>query len=522
MTEKIWYPPTIPMNWVTFCVLFLVWGVASWVFLANREKSKEALAEYGLIGLLGALASMLLMTAFSFVPDDWSAVRLAVPLSWLYGYPIYSDINIHPGNAYFYMPFGLVSYLPAVFVGSILKSPNICLFLGWVTTIFLYITPYIIYINKLETNKKKTMTLFLFVVVASISIPSLRYVSTMAHVDAVGFFCIFLAIVFALPLNSCRKISNFHTFSFVVLIIASVFVKQTFWPISLIVFVLYILYYKHAFKITFALSVSLFLFLLAISIYVCGFASFLNFAILAPANAPSVLSVFNSFNEYFNINLPLIVCFIFILVIYRKEFIRDFLRDGMYFWIAFTIVFLVSSALSIYTFTKLGADSNHFAFPSALMLFACIRCFTLISKNVFTWKYIIGIAGTIVIFVFPVVSFVNTYCGWYLWVNSPHKTASKIIKNYPEKNFYFPWQPLSTMIEYNKMYHIDQSIYYEDVNKMNERSYDNIFKFLPKKPFYIPIRPYGADSFLVKKLNAKKVNEISIPELSAWNLYIVD
>jgi hypothetical protein len=75
---------------------FLVWGSLTWVFLGKQE-SKKALAEHGLIGLLGALASMLLLTAFSFVPDDWSACRLSWSGGLLCGYNLYAG-DAGPSN----------------------------------------------------------------------------------------------------------------------------------------------------------------------------------------------------------------------------------------------------------------------------------------------------------------------------------------------------------------------------------------------------------------------------------------
>jgi hypothetical protein len=67
------------------------------------------------------------------------------------------------------------------------------------------------------------------------------------------------------------------------------------------------------------------------------------------------------------------------------------------------------------------------------------------------------------------------------------------------------------------MYHIDQAIFYEEVNGMHSRSPENINMFLPKRPFIIALRPFGAPSFLADKFQSTEIESPqSIPELVKW------
>ncbi len=76
---------------------------------------------------------------------------------------------------------------------------------------------------------------------------------------------------------------------------------------------------------------------------------------------------------------------------------------------------------------------------------------------------------------------------------------------------------MASLLASGKMYHIDQAIFYEEVNGMHSRAEENIDMFLPKRPFIIALRPFGAPSFLADKFQSTKIESLqSIPELLEW------
>jgi hypothetical protein len=512
----MFYPPTIPINILTFLILSLFWGGVSFAYAWKvGDRSRDAWVLHGLTGVLASLSSLLLLTAIGFIPDDWSATRMSVPLSLLYGYPLYSDLASHPANANFYLPFGFLGFLPAAYLGYLFNSPSVCLFLGWATTMLFYFSPFYIFIRRFKLNNKIKLNLFLLCIVITLSTPSLRYVATMIHVDAAGFLCIATALSLTLPISSNAIPSKVD---FVIAGIAlgiSVFIKQTFWPIALVVFILIIFYYRNASKkfiISFFITV---ISCICLIVALFDIRTIWNYAFNAASSAPDGCSVGQSLTAFFNINWPilLVIAFLFCLLFYyRSGSLQRPFKDAVF---GIVIISLCAFPLSVYTFTKLGSDSNHFIFPSALLLFLLLYCLSQILKNIpqnnscFLFVIILSL--------FPSYTYLKTYCGWYLWVNNPHEVAYRVCKKYADHSFYFPWQPMASLLAYGKMYHIDQAIFYEEVNGMHSRSPENINMFLPKRPFIIALRPFGAPSFLADKFQSTEIESSqSIPELLEW------
>jgi hypothetical protein len=240
-----------------------------------------------------------------------------------------------------------------------------------------------------------------------------------------------------------------------------------------------------------------------------------NYAFNAASSAPDGCSVAQSLNAFLNINWPLLLAIsflFFLLFYYQSGSLQRPFKDAI---IGTIIIIFCAFPISIYTFTKLGSDSNHFIFPSALLLFLLIYFLSQIVKNKLNNN--ISFLVVIIVFLFPLFTYIKTYCGWYLWVNNPHEIAYRVCKKYADYSLYFPWQPMASLLASGKMHHIDQAIFYEEVNGMHSRSPENINMFLPKRPFIIALRPFGAPSFLADKFQSTEIESLqSIPELLEW------
>ena len=498
------------MNWVTFCVLFLIWGMLSWVFLGRREKTKESLAEHGLIGLLGALASMLLMTAFSFVPDDWSANRIAVPLSWLYGYPIYSSLEKDPSNCNFYLPFGFAGYLPTALISYLIKSPDICLFSGWVQTLVFYFTPIGILLIRFRNNRTVFATSFLFAVIVSLSSPALRYIATMIHVDAFGLFCIGSAIALITPISESRSQKISFTAAGILLGL-SFFIKQTFIPFTILI-IIWVIYQNRLYAFRFLLSLlSTIISCILLTMIFVDVRLLWLYGFEASSSVPSIRSYYKSLIEFIIISWPIL------LIIAISSFWKKIFTDS---WVAFLLgLGILASIFSIYTYTKAGADVNHFSLP--LYLFLILLLIIFVKQKNINYKITFKVFLCVILLIPQSFLFFKTYCGWFLWVNNSHRIAYQFYKNYPSQEVYFPWQPLSALLAKQVMYHLDQGCAFEEIDNVGYRSVQNQEMHLPSKPFKIAVRPYGAPSYLVEKLSAQPADN-SFKDLEGWRIYNVE
>ena len=137
----MFYPPTIPINFLSFLLLSLFWAGVSFAFSWKvGDRSREAWIFHGLIGLFGGLASLGLLTAVSFIPDDWNACRLSWSGGILCGYSLYSG-EAGPSNGFFYPPVGAWFYIPAAALGLLFKSAQISLFIGWLMSLLCMLLP---------------------------------------------------------------------------------------------------------------------------------------------------------------------------------------------------------------------------------------------------------------------------------------------------------------------------------------------------------------------------------------------
>jgi hypothetical protein len=72
------------------------------------------------------------------------------------------------------------------------------------------------------------------------------------------------------------------------------------------------------------------------------------------------------------------------------------------------------------------------------------------------------------------------------------------------------------------MYHLDQGLLFEKINNVGQRSESNLTNYLPKKPFKIAVRPFGAASFVSESEESEKIPSNNIPDLREWNITIVE
>jgi hypothetical protein len=518
----MFYPPTIPINFVTFLILSLFWGGVSFVFQRNKQdNSKQNWALHGLTGILASLASMLLLTAIGFIPDDWSANRIAVPLSLLYGYPLYSNLNLDPSNCNFYLPLGFLGYMPAAYLGYLFKSPTACLLFGWITTLAFYFIPFILLLYRLKINKEYKAILGLIIIVTTFSISALRYVATMIHVDALGVFLLGSAVVILLPLHEKDFRSNFAFACAGVLLGLSFFIKQTFWPASIIIISLALIFYrKTAYYLIFSLIITFLLVLILLFLSIDTKLVWL-YAFKSSSSVPASMHLTQSLGVFLSSCWPLLLTSVLLGIILFP--LKHRISSNADLIILF-ILSAINIPLSVYTFTKTGADVNHFVIPLYFLIMACICILSKIILNPLIknhLKVFILITG----FMFNttlLINYLKTNCGWYLWVKNPHETAFQFLMQHPEESIYFPWQPLSSLLANGSMHHLDQGLLFEKITNVGQRSESNLASYLPKKPFKIAVRPFGAVSFVSESSKNKKIVSNDFPSLKEWNITIVE
>jgi len=519
----MFYPPTIPINIFSFLILCLFWGgVSYWLSKRSDEPAREKWLFHGLIGVLSSLATLLLLTAFSFVPDDWSAVRMAVPLSLFYGYPLYPDINSNPANCNVYLPLGFLHYLPAAFLGFVLKSPSVCLFLGWITSLVLYFAPLLILIYRLTVEFRYKIILFLLAFIITFSVAPLRYVATMIHVDTLSIFLLGGAICIICPISKLHEPRKYALYIFGVFVSASLFVKQTTIPISFLIWMgAFVVFPKARLKIFLPAFFSFFILCMFFYVFIENkLMWFYCFEIAS--KTPQVLSFLDSSVALVKYNYQLIVLF-FLLLLFQAKIslkpIKATIHSSIFIFLA--PAFIVAILLSIYTFTKWGADSNHFILPSYLLtIFVVIVMSEFITNNKKIHFYV-AMVFAIAFVLLGLKSYLSSYCGWYLWVYNPHELTYQLNLKFPEK-YYFPWQPLGSLLAEGKFYHLDPGLQMDPITNSANYSEEIIKRYMPPCPFFIAVRPFGRESYLAHKLNGLLINTDALPEeLKSWDVYII-
>jgi hypothetical protein len=533
----MFYPQTIPMNFVTFLILSLFWGGVSLALSWKvGDRSRETWIFHGLTGLFGGLASLGLLTAISFIPDDWSACRLSWSGGILCGYSLYSG-EAGPSNGFFYPPVGAWFYIPAAALGLFFKSAQISLFLGWLMSLLCMLLPIVFLLRRAKSGSPSKLSApvdlpcFLVGLCFILALPQLRYLATMVHVDSPAAVFLGISVVLILPLSDSKNYPAKLFLASGSLFSLAAMTKQSVWPIVPVLAVGLVL--SHGWKNTlkFALAGIATLILVAVCFLFSGENFYEAYKMVWhwPMRQASITPIGECFRQLWLLNIPLLAAsavLILILMSKKIKLERNCLKS---------ILFLLALGIwlvpfSILTRTKIGADSNHLALPSLFILMALILLlyqilsFGILNKNAFT-TYALTALSLFLFLSFTFIPYYRIYCGWYLWCNNSHSQALKYemqhqsAETYPR--FYFPWQIFSTLIATGKLYHIDDCLRYEESAGW-KRSKDSFDAFLPPPPFQIATRPFGAPSYICQKIGMQKI----VPEshyskyLPNWTFFI--
>ena len=528
----MFYPPTIPINILTFLLLSLFWGGFSLAFTWKvGDRSRVPFSLHLLTGLFGGLASLGLLTAVSFIPDDWSACRLSWSGGILHGYHLYSG-EAGPSNGFFYPPAGAWVYIPAAAVGLFFKSAQISLFIGWLMSLLCMLLPIYFLLRRAKNSSPSTMSAaaalpcFFVGMGFILALPQLRYLATMVHVDSPAAVFLGISVVLILPLNDSKNYSAKLFLASGSLFSLAAMTKQSVWPVVPVLAIGLFLFYGSKNTLKFALAGIATLTLVAVCLLISGENLYQAYKMIWhwPMRQASITPVWECLRQLWLLNIPLLaasVVLIFILIWRKIKIERNFLKS---------ILFLLALGawlvpFSILTRTKIGADANHLALPSFFILMALILLlhqilsFEILNKNAFHASTLTALPLLIVL-ACAFNPYFKTYCGWYLWCNSSHSQALKYEMHNQSteaySQFYFPWQIFSTLIATGKLYHIDDCLRYEESAGW-KRSEESFYAFLPPQPFQIAMRPFGAPSFICQKIGMQKI----APE-SHYSKYLPD
>lgn len=499
-------------------ILALFWGGVSYC-LGKRsdESAREKWLLHALTGVFGGLASLGLLTAASFIPDDWSACRLSWSAGVLCGYPLYSG-DAGPSNGFFYPPVGAWFYLPAAAVGLISKSVEISLTLGWIMSLICIIFPLVLLLfrsNGSDPSKRFFLAALpcgLTGIGFAFALPQLRYLATMIHVDSPAVLFLALSVVLFLPIGDSKKKLDKRIFFSGVAFAFAAMTKQSIWPLVPVFAIGCIAFYGLKKILIFIAGGIIATFIIIICFYFLGENFYEAYKMIWywPIRQASVTPIVDCILQTWRLNMPLMLSFgaSLLIIKYNQIKIDKTILSSIYFCL---ILGGWSVPFSILTRAKIGADSNHLALPSYFFLMALILILNQILIFTCLEEYkrkslltaVLAQCMIIASLVLPLNSYIKTYCGWYLLLNKFHSQVYnyeflKQVGNQKPK-VYFPWQVFSTLIATGKLYHIDDCLRYEEAAGW-KRSSESLQRFLPDEPFMIATRPFGAPSYLVGKM----------------------
>jgi len=458
-------------------------------------------------------------TALGYIPEDWSALRLAVPLYLLEGFHLYPDFINDPSTCFIYLPAGVWVYLPAAFLGKLMRSSAAYLACGWIETTILFYAPLFILIKRSALSAYNKSFLLIVVSLLAFSAVSLRYIATIVHVDVVGIALAVIPISILIPSQYLKQPSKNQTLFAGVSLALSFFVKQTFVPLDgLILMGLAIscnIRYIRIFYVSGIVTVAI------ASIVLFGtetFDLFWMYTFKSAAGLISIKSMSCSFGDFIQINYPVLLAAgscMFIVAVCSSRDPQGL--GGNAIWMVLLIAVL-SIPIGIYSYTKTGADVNHFAFSIYLFLWLTAYHLIFIFADQSKERMFKFTVPLLIIFLAPhLISYLKSNCGTYLWINNPHKLAEEYCEKNGYDKVYFPWQPLASLLHHH-IFHIEQGFYYEDFTHLGTRTYANQTKYLPGSNLKIAIRPFGDPSYLAKRFNLK-CSEVGISELPGWKIY---
>jgi len=523
----MFYPPTIPINILTFLILSCFWGGVS--FAINRrlgDQSYKAWVLHLATGALGGLASLGLLTAASLIPDDWSACRLSWSGGLLCGYQLYSGES-GPSNGFFYPPVGAWFYIPAAALGLLTKSAQVSLVFGWFMSLLCILLPMAFVLYRARGSVPFDQFLLaalpcIFVGLGfSLALPQLRYLATMVHVDSPALLFLSFSAILILPLCNDEKHLEKRVFLSGVLLAFSAMTKQSAWPLVPVVTGGCLAFHGWKNTLKFLSGGIIATSVIILSFFILGENFYEAFKMVWywPMRQASITPVIDCILQTWNVNFPIICALTIITIVVLVKKIknhRSYLKS-IYFCL---LLGFWAVPFSILTRTKIGADSNHLALPSFFFLIAFILLFYKLLID-FERKSLFSVCvaqfAIVILLSISLVPYYKTYCGWYLWINNPHSQALKYEFQSQSGNsnskLYFPWQVFSTLIATGKLYHIDDCLRYEEAAGW-VRSSKSLKKYLPQAPFKIPLRPFGASSYLVEKMGFQKWEQD--PYFSKW------
>jgi len=507
------------MNLATFSALAGVFGLMGYRTRILQRPDFRRLASAVYFALTAAFASMAIITAIGYIPDDWSANRLTWSGGLFYGYPLYPGEN-GPSNGFFYPPAGAWFYLPASGLGILLRSPIAGLAMGWCMSLACLLTPIILLLHLLNRHHRNRHSEGLLALATAVCIifscPPLRYVATMVHVDAPALLFLGISLVLVLTVSP----SGMRRFQFSgACLVLSAFSKQSVWPLLPLIIAVVIMFHGRPAIFHLLISAMLcFLFLMVVTLASENGLEAFRMIWKLPSHQITITSVSSALRQFFICGLP--VCGLIGILLLTKYLCSsriDYeIRQSS---LLFFILALLMIPFAIFTRLRIGADSNHLAIPFYLALLGCMTILpsrltnllqapSLIPSSIFS-------SGIALLLAASLTPYLSQCCGWYLWSHNPHKEALKYEFS-QRKRTYFPWQIYSMLIAEGKLYHMDDCLRYE-VSAGWKRSEASLRKYFPEEPFQIAIRPFGAPSYTVQEENYKRM--ASEPSLKNWEIY---
>ena len=436
-------------------------------------------------------------------------------MSLLYGCHLYPDLENEPANGYFYMPMGAWAYLPVAIIGKLLKLPTVTLFFGWVMTLVFFFAPIIILIRKLNLTVLWKILIFLLTVLLVFSNAPMTYVANLIHVDAPGICFVMSALVVLLTIEGTNKRTKLSTAAISGILLAlAILTKQTYWPLVALILAWAILTIREikTLLLTFA---GVALLLMGILFFFEKPQLVYQFAIKAALSAPKGVSYTESGMIFLKVTYPLILIEAALLTLATA---RCSIHKHLKSIILLIGAAIVMTPLAIHTFTKVGADTNHFIIPEYLLLLSIIIT---IASTVEVQKdnaFYPMLATGFVLLIACWMLTPGLRAGWSyrFWFNNCADTAFRYdLKHKGE--IYFPWQVLSTLMAEGRMYHIEGGLIFERMFKMRERSNANLKEFLPNKMFKMAVLLPFWPSYLVDQEGL--VETSGSPELPGWAIY---
>jgi len=174
---------------------------------------------------------------------------------------------------------------------------------------------------------------------------------------------------------------------------------------------------------------------------------------------------------------------------------------------------------AILTRMRFGADWNHLSIPSYLALFGCAILLPSLLSRLLNHDRALPLGlfacGTALCLYLAAAPYLQQSFGWYLWPHNPQNEALRYETSSSER-IYFPWQVFPMLLAEGKLYHLDDCLRYEAAAGW-KRPADSLKKFLPREPYQIAIRPFGASSYIAK--NEHYVPGAASPLLEDWRIY---